>query len=161
MTEDARFEDGSERPLRLQALDAEDLKVIAALVQDAVFPISEMKWQPGKRRFVLLLNRFRWEDRDKAEKQRRRYERVRALLVVNDVLKVASSGIERTDQQTVLSLLDIQFIPGDSPAGRIEITLAGDGAIALEVDCLDVSLSDVTRPYVAPSGAVPNHDKRD
>ncbi len=29
MTEDARFEDGGERPLRLKAEDAEDLSVIA------------------------------------------------------------------------------------------------------------------------------------
>ena len=36
MTEDARFEDGADRPVRLAALDAEDLRVISALVQDSV-----------------------------------------------------------------------------------------------------------------------------
>jgi len=160
MVEDARFEDAAEGPLRLQALDGEDLKVLAALVQDAIFPISEMRWQPAKRRFVLLLNRFRWEDREAAERQGRTYERVRAVLVIEDVLKVASSGIDRSDADTILSLLDIQFVAGDTPAGRVELILAGDGAIALDVECLDASLLDVTRPYVAPSGAVPDHDKR-
>ena len=33
---DARFQDGGEGPLRLIAQDAEDLKVISTLVQDAV-----------------------------------------------------------------------------------------------------------------------------
>ena len=158
MAEDARFEDGGEKPLRLQALDAEDLKVIAALAQDAVFPITEMTWQPAKRRFALLINRFRWEDRDRAARQGRPFERVRALLVVEDVLKVSSSGIDRSDGDTILSLLDIAFIPGEDGAGRLELTLAGDGAIALEVECLDVALRDVTRPYAAPSGAAPSHE---
>ncbi len=36
MTEDAKFEDGREAPLRLKALDTDDLAVMAALVQDAV-----------------------------------------------------------------------------------------------------------------------------
>ena len=40
MTEDARFEDGREAPLNLGALDADDLKVISSLAQDAVFPGS-------------------------------------------------------------------------------------------------------------------------
>jgi hypothetical protein len=37
--------------------------------------------------------------------------------------------------------------------------LAGDGAIALAVETLDVALRDVTRPYLAPSGKVPAHDR--
>ena len=64
---DARFEDGREAPLNLGALDGDDLKVLAALAQDAVFPGSEMQWLPKERRFALLLNRFRWEDRAGAE----------------------------------------------------------------------------------------------
>ena len=39
---DARFEDGAEQPLRLMAQDADDLAVLSALLQDAVFPIIEM-----------------------------------------------------------------------------------------------------------------------
>ena len=35
------------------------------------------------------------------------------------------------------------------------LTLAGDGAVALEVEALEVTLHDVTRPYRAPSGKVP------
>ena len=42
-------------------MDAEDLAVLSSLVQDAVFPASEMRWDRGKRRFALLLNRVRWE----------------------------------------------------------------------------------------------------
>jgi hypothetical protein len=62
MAADATFEDGREAPLNLGALDIEDLKIMSALVQDSVFPITEMKWSKKQRRFGLLLNRFRWEE---------------------------------------------------------------------------------------------------
>jgi len=154
---DARFEDGAERPLVLTAQDGEGLQVISALVQDAVFPATEMRWQGGRRRFAVLLNRFRWEDRAAAERQRRPYERVRALLVVDDVTAVRSAGLDRRDADLVLSLLALSWVPGQAPGGVLTLVLAGDGAVALDADCLDVSLRDVSRPYAAPSGKAPRH----
>ncbi len=157
MVEDARFEDGGEEPLRLLAVDADDLQVVSTLVQDAVFPITEMAWHPSQRRFALLLNRFRWEDQAAADRRGRAVERVQSMLVVGDVEKVQSQGVERSDTDTVLSLLSISFVPGEDGTGRVELTFAGDGAIALEVEALDVSLRDVTRPYIAPSKHTPEH----
>jgi hypothetical protein len=148
MTEDAKFEDGRETPLNLVALDPEDLRVISALAQDAVFPVTEMRWQARR-------HRFRWED---AGADRHGPERAQALLVVDNVLGVASQGIDRDDAGTVLSLLAIAFEPGEEGAGHLLITLAGDGAIRLEIEALEVRLRDVTRPYRAPSGKVPRHD---
>ena len=151
---DARFEDGVDVPLHLKALDQDDLSVLSALVQDAVFPAPEMTWSASKRRFALLLNRFRWEaERPVANEP----ERVRALLVIEDAMKVSSQGIDRTDHDLILSLLSIQFAPGEDGTGRLELTLAGDGAISIEVEALDVTLKDVTRPYVAPSKSTPRH----
>lgn len=154
---DARFQDGDEAPLHLVAQDAEDLRVISTLVQDAVLPVGEMRLDARRRRFALLLNRFRWEDRAAAEAAGRAYERVRSVLVVEDVLAVKSQGFDRTDPDLVLSVLSIGFVTGEDGAGRVEITLAGDGAVALEVEALDLRLEDVTRPYRAPSGKVPGH----
>jgi hypothetical protein len=155
---DARFEDGAERPLFLSAVDREGLQVISALVQDAVFTAAEMRWEPRRRRFAVLLNRFRWEDRARAEARGRPYERVRALLVVEDALRVRSQGLDPSEPDTVLSLLALAWEPGEAPAGRLVLTLAGDGAVAVEAECLEVTLRDVTRPYAAPSGKVPRHD---
>ncbi|MBL9073132.1 DUF2948 family protein [Tabrizicola sp.] len=154
---DARFEEGGEAPLRLVAQDAEDLKVLSTLVQDAVLPATELAFDARRRRFVLLLNRFRWEDRVEAERVGRAYERVRSVLVVEDVLKVQSFGFDRTDKDLVLSLLSLDFAADAEGGGRLTLTLAGDGAVALDVEALDVRLDDVTRPYRAPSGKVPGH----
>ena len=157
MTEDARFEDGGENPLRLKALDTDDLGVISALVQDAVFPMSEMKWAKKERRFALLLNRFRWEDAAKATARARDFERVQSVLVIEDVVKVQSLGILRGENDVVMSLLSMSFEPATDGMGRIVLTLAGDGVIAVEVEALEVVLRDVTRPYRAPSGKSPGH----
>ena len=155
---DAKFEDGGEAPLHLVAQDAEDLKIISTLVQDAVLPVTELAFDPRRRRFALLLNRFRWEDRTEAERAGRAYERVRSVLVVEDVRKVQTMGFDRADMDLVLSLLSMDFAAGEDGTGRLTLTLAGDGAIALDVEALDLRLEDVTRPYRAPSGKLPKHD---
>lgn len=157
MSQDARFEDGAEKPVQLVAVDAADLEVISGLVQDAVFPGSEMSWLPEKRRFAILLNRFRWEDVEQAKARHRPFERVRTVLSFEDVEKVASQGVNPKDKETILSILSLTFEPQDDGAGRLVLTLAGDGAIGVEVECVNVTLQDVSRPYIAPSKHVPHH----
>lgn len=154
---DATFEDGREAPLNLGALDAEDLGVVSALAQDAVFPVSEMRWLAKERRFALLLNRFRWEDRAAAETRGRSVERVQSVLVVDNVHGVSSQGIDRSDKDMVCSLLSVAFEAGEEGSGFVVLTLAGDGGLRLTVEALEVSLKDVTRPYAAPSGKTPKH----
>ncbi|HDZ81882.1 MAG TPA: DUF2948 family protein [Roseobacter sp.] len=154
MTDDARFEDGREAPLNLGALDIDDLKVVSSLTQDAVFPATEMRWHQKGARFALLLNRVRWED---AGKTRHAAERVQSILMFNNVQRVSSQGIEKGDADTILSLLQIEFLESDTPSGDILLTLAGDGVIRLSVEAIEVTLKDVTKPYVAPSRSFPSH----
>lgn len=148
---DARFRDAGDRPLRLMAVDAEDLKVISALTQDAVMDVGDMRWDARGRRLDMLVNRFRWENGTHEA------ERVRAILTVDCALGVASDGVERK-AGTVLSLLDIGFEAGEAPGGALVLRFAGDGAIRIGVEALEVRLADVTRPYAAPSGKVPHHE---
>ncbi|WP_254695427.1 DUF2948 family protein [Oceanicola sp. D3] len=157
MAEDAKFEDGADRPIYLAAMDDGSVPIVSALVQDAVFPITEMKYDKASREFALLLNRFRWEDKARAEARKRPYERVQSVLRVGDVLGVATMGIDRSEPDTILSLLAIAWEEGEDGTGTLTLTLAGDGAIRLSVECLDVVLKDVTRPYVAPSRKAPEH----
>lgn len=154
---DARFEDGAERPLRLRAEDAQDLAAISALVQDAVLPLGEMRWDRPARRFAALLNRFRWEHADAARRGGADYERVQSVLAIDSVLRVQRSGFDLSDAGQVMSLLSLSFTPGEDGAGRLLLTLAGDGAIAIDVECVDLRLHDVTRPYRAVSGKLPSH----
>lgn len=155
---DAKFEDGGDRPLRLKALDVEDLTVLSSLCQDAVFPASEMSWDKKARRFGVLLNRFRWEDAANARIGNRQPERVQAVLAIEDVVRVQTQGVQPGDADTIHALLSVSFEAGKEGAGRLILTLSGDGAIAIEVEALEAVLRDVTRPYVAPSHKMPDHD---
>lgn len=149
---DARFEDGEDRPLYLGAEDADDLRIISALVQDSVLPITEMRYRAGRRQFLMLVNRFRHEDHGPAA------ERVRALLVFEGVTAVRSQGIDRSDRDMILSILSLDWVPAADGAGTLHIILAGDGAVALEMEAVDATLRDVTRPYLAASRRAPSHD---
>lgn len=153
---DARFEDGEEAPLRLMAQEPGDVQVLAALVQDAVLSASDMTWARRQHRFALLLNRFRHEDAEAARREGRPYERVRSLLVFDNVLAVRAQGITR-DADTVVSLLQIAFQPLEEGAGLVRLVFAGDGEIELSVDALEAVLTDVSRPYRANSGKAPAH----
>ena len=154
---DARFEDGADTPLRLIALAVEDLQVISSLVQDAVLPIGEMQWSPGKRRFAMLLNRFRWEDIKDEKSEGQAYERVQSVLAFEDVQNIQTQSIDRKDDNLIISILEISFYAVEDGMGFYLITLAGDGVIRLNVEALEVTLQDVTSPYKAPSGLRPNH----
>lgn len=154
MSEDASFEDGAEVPLNLVAMDDEDLQILSSLVQDAVFPITEMRWHARNKQLALLVNRFRWED---SARERHGAERVRALLVIDNVMGIASQGIDRGARDMILQVLSVSFDPGQDIDGHVTLTLAGDGAIRARVEALEVRLRDVTRPYKAPSGRAPDH----
>lgn len=157
MMADARFRDGEDGPLRLLVQGDEDVPVASALLQDAVLLAGDLAWDRRRRRFAALLNRFRWEDRDGAARAGRPFERVRCLMTVEDVLAVRTQGVDPRRKEEVLSLLSLSFEPGEEGAGRLVLTFAGDGAIALDVEALDLRLEDVTKPYVAPSRKAPDH----
>ena len=148
---DARFSDADEGPLRLRALDGDDLQVVSALVQDAVSTVADVSFLRGHRRFAVLLNRFRWEGAARTP------ERVRSLLVVENALAVRSQGVDPGAKDTVLSLLALAWAGEPDGPGRLLLTLAGDGAVAVECEALEVLLQDVTKPYLAPSRRMPRH----
>jgi len=158
MNQDAGFNDALDRPLNLGAQDAEDLQVISSLTQDAVLTVDDLKWSRAERQLVFLLKRFRWEDVELAKQQGRDPERVQSLLVIQNATGLASQGIDRKQADIVLSLMSLEFSGAVDGVGDLILTFAGDGALKVQVDGLDVALRDVTRPYVAPSKQVPNHD---
>ena len=129
--------------LRLAASDAEDLEVLSARLQDAVFKLKDAIWQPRKRRFAVVMNRLQWEAGGKT--------RVRAGLHFDGVLKVQSHKVKLGAGEAVVSVLALRFVPGgnEDPGGLIEIVLAGGGALRLTVECIDGELADMTTPWAA------------
>ena len=138
--------------LKLAALDAEDLAVISAQMQDALVKVGDMAFNRSRRQFALVANRFAW-DADE-DRQRRR-----SGLHFDRVLSVRSRGIPRHDADAVLSLLSIGFEMGDAPAGDVVLTFSGGGDIRLTVECIEAQLRDLGPVWQASS--VPSHDDTD
>jgi|ERR1700723_1330133 hypothetical protein len=129
--------------LKLAAVDAEDLEVLSARLQDAVCKLKDLGWQPKRRRFAAVLNRLIWEEGGK--------RRVRAGLHFNGVLNVQSHKVKLRAGEAIVALLALRFSPagGEDPGGAIEIVLAGGGIIRLTVECIDAELADITSPWAA------------
>ena len=158
MSEDARFEDGEEKALNIGAFDTSDLEIVSSLIQDSILPASEIQWLPNSDKLALLVNRFRWEDKDIELSQGKTVERVQSLLMISHVKSVSSSGFSPKQKDKVLSILSISFDGDDGGFGNVLIILSGNGGIRVGVDALEINLRDVTMPYIAPSGLSPRHD---
>ncbi|MEL6365837.1 MAG: DUF2948 family protein [Pseudomonadota bacterium] len=137
----------SYEPLRLAAEDAGDLPALSAMLQDAVAKVGDFAHLPQERRFAFVANRFLWEDA--AKRKRGPYGRVRTGVHFDDVLAVRAKAVRMDAKDAVVSVLAVRFEPGEDGAGTVTLDLAGGGAIALDVECLNVRLSDLTDPWAA------------
>lgn len=142
------------KPLKLVALDEEDLAVVSAHVQDSTVKVSDLEFLAGERRFVLAMNRFAWETG--RPKFRHKYQRRRSVLHFEGVTAVASVGIDRAKPEDVLVLLALNFVPGDLPGGQIELIFAGDASIRLTAEYVEARLADLGPAW--ETGKRPAHD---
>ncbi len=124
--------------LKLAALDAEDLTVISAHLQDAILRPEDLTYLKGEKRFAMVLRRFDWSAGPKAPPQRRL-----SGLHFERVLTVRTRGLDQGPDAMPLSLLAITFTPGDTPSGQVEILFSGNGTIRLEVECIEARMRDL------------------
>lgn len=134
--------------LRLTANDGDDLAVISAQMQDAVIKLSDINFNVKRRQFAMVANRFAWDARP--QKIRRR-----SGLHFDSVLGVKKSGLANVGDETVLSLLSIDFTPTDAPAGYIILAFSAGHQLRLEIECLDVTMSDLGPAW--PTEFQPEH----
>lgn len=149
----------TETPLKLRAFDLQDLSVLSSLVQDALVPPMDMTYLRDEQRFVLALNRFRWEVADDGPP----YSRTHSGLRFDNVASVSRKGIDRDAKDQMLDLLAIAFDPGTeertSGAGTVVLQFAGDIAVRLAVTDLAVGLKDMGEPW--PTQWKPGHEPSD
>ncbi len=128
--------------LRLKAADAEDLEMVAAILQDSVVPMREMAFQPAERLFAMVASRFRWEDSDGERVEGRIYERIRCGVRFEGVNAVRVRDLDQRQRSEILSLLTVTT--GD---GFIELVFAGGGVIRIEIDSIICHLEDFDEPW--------------
>ncbi len=137
------------RPLRLMAEDADDLKIISVVLQDAVARIGDFAHSPGERRFAFVANRFVWEFA--ADRKRGPFARVRAGCHFDDVLAIRQMNLRTDIKDGVVELLAIRFEPGADGAGVVTLDFAGGGAIRLDVESVNAHLADMSAPWATRS----------
>ncbi len=141
-------------PLKLIALDAEDLEVMSAHLQDAVLQIGDMAFVPKQKRFALIVNRFDWEGANASEGEKK--ERRRATLRFERVMDAKIQNMKQRAASAAVELLAVQFEETTSPEGFITLVFAGGGAVRLQVECIEAELSDLGPAWSAKSR--PEHD---
>lgn len=144
-------------PVRLRAVDAADLAVLSALLQDAIIPIADIGFLPDQGLFVLIANRFVWEGAapdggptpdEGGEGEYRihcavRFQRVRA---------VRRRGLDVRRRDQFLSLLSLELVDEGS---ALILRLSGGADIRLDIDALDVRAEDRGEPW--PAVSRPDH----
>ncbi|MCI5046979.1 MAG: DUF2948 family protein [Aquisalinus sp.] len=142
------------KPLRLLAADDEDVEVVSACLQDAVMKVGDMAYLPKERRFAFVANRFVWEEG--ASRKRGPFIRVRTGVHFDDVTGVKARHIRQDAKAAVVSLLAVRFEPKEDGAGQLLLEFAGGGEIALEVQAVNIGLSDISDPWRTRNK--PEHD---
>jgi hypothetical protein len=126
--------------LKLIALDADDLAVISAHVQDARVQAGDIIWRQAEKRLVVGMNRVDWEQTLSSEAAPRR---LISALRFDRVLSCKSRNIDLEAPETALELLGIEFHPGAAPGGSAVLMFDGGRALRLDVECLECELADL------------------
>jgi hypothetical protein len=129
--------------LKLTALDADDLAVISAAVQDSLVAVRDCAFFADEKRFVLLLNRFCWEANATIDTA---YWRTHSALVFNEVEAVHHHKIPLQQPDRMLELLAV----GQGKDGSVTLSFAAARAIRLEIGRLACHLGDVGEPWPTP-----------
>src|SRR5882724_8462190 len=142
--------------LKLIALDADDLAVISAHVQDARVQASDIIWRQHEKRLVIGMNRLDWEQTLAGETSPRR---LIAALRFDRVLSCKCRKIDLDAPEDVLELVGIEFHPGEAPGGSAVLMFSRGEALRLDVECLQCELSDLGEDDLGaadpPEGAQP------
>ncbi|MFL6816630.1 MAG: DUF2948 family protein [Bradyrhizobium sp.] len=126
--------------LKLIALDADDLMVISAHVQDARVKVPDIIWRQNEKRLVVGMSRLDWEQSLAGETSPRR---LIAALRFDRVLACKSRNIDLGSPDAALELLAIEFHPAEPPSGSAVLLFSHGGALRLDLECLECELTDL------------------
>ena len=124
--------------MKLNAIDTEELKIIATVLQDGLIEVNDVKYLPSIRTFIVMITRFMWEEK----MVNKTNNRTKAVLVFEDVLAVHSRNIDQMNKTKVLELLTFNFYYNKSKNIEIELLFNNDATIKLETEVVQAKLED-------------------
>ena len=137
------------KPIKLKAVDDQDLQVFSQFLYESIVLPSEIKFEEKKQRFAMAIERFTWEH---AKDEGHLLMQVLSILVVNYVEKVDLSNI--SNNYKIKNILSISNVDNN-----ILIMLNNDEIITLKVNKCFCLLEDIGKP-INPA-IIPTYSKND
>ena len=129
--------------MNLNAIDTDELKIIATILQDGLVEVSEVKYLPSIRSFIVMITRFMWEEKIINKENKR----VKAVLVFEDVLSVFSKNIDQMNKSNTLELMTFNYFPTKTKNIEIQLLFKNDAIIKLETEIIKCKLQDQGKPW--------------
>ena len=140
--------------LKLLATSNEDLRVVAAHLQDAIVSPQDIANLKKNKIFLIQLNRFMWEDVEKGIF--RKNKRIRTVLKFDNVISVFSKNIGKKKDKNFLDFLTIESNLLPDKSYEIQLIFSGDAVIKIKTEVIDVTLDDQGYPW--ESKTQPKHN---
>ena len=127
--------------LKLIGKNQEDLKVISAYSQDSIVAVKDIIFLEKNRIFVMVVNRFMWEDVEKG--LHRRNKRIKCAVRFEGILKVKSKKINQKNRNKRLECLAIKCNEILGKNYEINFFFSGGGVITLISEFIEVVMHDL------------------
>ena len=131
--------------LKLLGKNQEDLKIISAYLQDGILIVKDMIFLKQNRTFIMMVNRFMWEDVEKGVF--RQNKRIRCAIKFEEVIKVESKNINQKNNNKPLECLAIKCSSIFEETYKIKIFFAGNSIITIISEVIEVALHDLGKPW--------------
>ena len=131
--------------LKLIGKNQEDLKVISAYSQDSIVAVKDMIFLEKNKIFVMIINRFMWEDIGKGTYKQNK--RIRCAIKFEGILKVKSKKINQKNKNKRLECLAIECNEILGKNNEIIFFFAGGGIITLISESIEVAIHDLGKPW--------------
>ena len=131
--------------LQLIGKNEEDLKIISAYLQDSVVITKNILFLKKNRTFIMILNRFMWEDAERGVF--RQNKRIRCAIKFEEVIKVRSKNINQKNDDKPLEYLAIKSSLISDSLFKIKIFFSGGGIITITSEVIEVLMNDLGKPW--------------
>ena len=131
--------------LKLLGKNQEDLKIISAYLQDSILIIRDMVFLKQNRTFIMVVNRFMWEDVEKG--LFRQNKRIRCALKFEEVINVKSKNMKQKSKNKPLECLAVKCSSIFNETYKIKIFFAGGSIITIISEVIEVTLHDLGKPW--------------
>jgi len=131
--------------INLIGKNQDDLRIISAYLQDSIVTVKDIVFLKQNRTFVMIVNRFMWEDAEKIDSKKNK--RIRCAVKFEEVIKVESININQKNKNKPMECLAIECSASNDQTYKTMIFFAGNGIITLISETIEIVLQDLGKSW--------------